>query len=638
MSSKVKVSLSRRIMWMLAVPLAIIMLVSLVCLYISSYSGMKGSAGQMMRNIVNQNASFFSSWIASKERVLKTFADGTAEQLRDRTRSAVVREMENFIDIYFADEKGDMYAVLVTPEDYHKEGYDPRKRDWYIEAQANKGMISQTAPYADVDTGSMVITVMLANAKGVSGADISLQSIEDCLKNIVLPEGGYAILTYGMENRILAGPDKSFVDKPASDYDKNLENASLEAIASTGTKNGLTPLDLRQGSVYALGEGIQGTDWKLFVFVPVSTVYSSMIGGLIAEALIIVILALITIYVIMRFVRKFITRPLFAFSGYLDSLAKGDMSDCMELHTGDEFETLAESFNRVLESQKKQVSSVSEFIDENASQTRSRNQEIYSSAASQKEAINGMLGSIDAVYSSMNVLSIHTNDTLQDLSKMLDGTANGRVLVESSKQSIETLNESIDKSNSSIMTVSGYVNSISKLSDTIKEIAEQTNLLALNAAIEAARAGEHGRGFAVVADEVRNLAGRTRGSTEEIQKTIESLLKSMEVTTELSTVISDACANSIKCTDDAIDYVKNMSDSISETAKKAGEVAEMSQRQKEELEGITASAGEVVTAQQKLIETINVCIKSSDEMIEASKVLSRLSTDKDHADVGEAKA
>jgi methyl-accepting chemotaxis protein len=352
-----------------------------------------------------------------------------------------------------------------------------------------------------------------------------------------------------------------------------------------------------------------------------------MISGLIAEALIIVILAAITLFVITRFVRRFISRPLFAFSGYLDSLAKGEIADCMELHTGDEFETLAESFNRVIESQKKQVSSVSEFIDENASQTRSRNQEIYSSAASQKDAIDGMMGSIDAVYSSMNVLSLHTSDTLQELSKMLDGTANGRVLVESSKKSIETLNASIEKSNSSIMTVSGYVNSISKLSDTIKEIAEQTNLLALNAAIEAARAGEHGRGFAVVADEVRNLAGRTRGSTEEIQKTIEDLLKSMEVTTELSTVISDACANSIKCTDDAIDYVKSMSDSISETAKKAGEVAEMSQRQKEALEGITTSAGNVVDAQQKLIETINVCIKSSDEMIEASKVLSSLSTE-----------
>ncbi len=600
-------------MWMLAVPLAVIMLVSLVCLYVSSYSGMKGSARQMMSNIVAQNSSFFSSWILSKERVLKTFADGTDGQLRDRSRSAVVREMENFIDIYFADEQGGMYAVLSTPEEYRKEGYDPRKRDWYIQAQANRGTISQTAPYADVDTGSMVITIMLANSKGVSGADVSMQSIEDCLKNIVLPAGGYAILTYGPENRILAGPDKSFMDKPASAYDSMLDNASLESIAAAGTKNDLA-----------------GTDWKLFVFVPVSTVYSSMISGLIAEALIIVILAAITLFVITRFVRRFISRPLFAFSGYLDSLAKGEIADCMELHTGDEFETLAESFNRVIESQKKQVSSVSEFIDENASQTRSRNQEIYSSAASQKDAIDGMMGSIDAVYSSMNVLSLHTSDTLQELSKMLDGTANGRVLVESSKKSIETLNASIEKSNSSIMTVSGYVNSISKLSDTIKEIAEQTNLLALNAAIEAARAGEHGRGFAVVADEVRNLAGRTRGSTEEIQKTIEDLLKSMEVTTELSTVISDACANSIKCTDDAIDYVKSMSDSISETAKKAGEVAEMSQRQKEALEGITTSAGNVVDAQQKLIETINVCIKSSDEMIEASKVLSSLSTEQIH--------
>lgn len=614
-------------MWMLAVPLAVIMLVSLVCLYVSSYSGMKGSARQMMSNIVAQNSSFFSSWILSKERVLKTFADGTDGQLRDRSRSAVVREMENFSDIYFADEQGGMYAVLSTPEEYRKEGYDPRKRDWYIQAQANRGTISQTAPYADVDTGSMVITIMLANSKGVSGADVSMQSIEDCLKNIVLPAGGYAILTYGPENRILAGPDKSFMDKPASAYDSMLDNASLESIAAAGTKNDLASLDLKHGSVYAIGENISGTDWKLFVFVPVSTVYSSMISGLIAEALIIVILAAITLFVITRFVRRFISRPLFAFSGYLDSLAKGEIADCMELHTGDEFETLAESFNRVIESQKKQVSSVSEFIDENASQTRSRNQEIYSSAASQKDAIDGMMGSIDAVYSSMNVLSLHTSDTLQELSKMLDGTANGRVLVESSKKSIETLNASIEKSNSSIMTVSGYVNSISKLSDTIKEIAEQTNLLALNAAIEAARAGEHGRGFAVVADEVRNLAGRTRGSTEEIQKTIEDLLKSMEVTTELSTVISDACANSIKCTDDAIDYVKSMSDSISETAKKAGEVAEMSQRQKEALEGITTSAGNVVDAQQKLIETINVCIKSSDEMIEASKVLSSLSTE-----------
>jgi methyl-accepting chemotaxis protein len=102
-------------------------------------------------------------------------------------------------------------------------------------------------------------------------------------------------------------------------------------------------------------------------------------------------------------------------------------------------------------------------------------------------------------------------------------TIGGSRIVKQSIDQINRLAKQIDTSSDAISAVEQYSSAISGVLDVIKGVAEQTNLLALNAAIEAARAGEQGRGFAVVADEVRTLAGRTQASTEEINETIEKL-------------------------------------------------------------------------------------------------------------------
>ncbi|MBE0377828.1 methyl-accepting chemotaxis protein [Pseudoalteromonas prydzensis] len=576
-------SLKKKIL--LSVVLALTIVVVLLSWY--SYSTQKAlllkSSVASVSQSGKQQAERIAGWLADRQRVITSVAakieENTLYGLQQAQRSG------DFQLTYYGNNDGVM--VDSNPR-IDRSGYDPRTRPWFQQSQQTRESII-TKPYLDVAFNLLVVTIAQSTRDGVVGGDVSIASIVDSVSNMSLPANGYAIMMHN-DGTVIAYRDANKLMGKITNIEAKLDNRLIQLNEQTGQ---LTPVYFSGEDRDKLlwSEKIPSTDWQLVFVLDKQTLEAPLLSLMVTQ-LGLATLALIISVLAISWLLGLLLEPLSRVSQALSRIAQGngDLTQRINVDSKDEVGALADSFNSFVGSQHQLISHIRQLaidLDLDAEKSLLTNHSSVNELQRQQQEVTMVATAVTEMSSATHEIAANAENTAAASQQSAQSSIQGKSLVDKTRTTINSLAFEIDETTVVISELSLHAQAISSILTTIQEIAEQTNLLALNAAIEAARAGEQGRGFAVVADEVRVLSHRTQNSTAEIYTTIETLQNTTKKAVSLMDSSKGLANNSVNDVNAAAKALEEITLAVNEISDMAGQIAVAAEEQTQVTNEIT---------------------------------------------------
>lgn len=649
-------SIKTKILAAVSALVLILVLILIIISYTISKNIITDQSMQLLELSTKNQASRIEAWMTEKLNVFSTFKqdietlDYTDAQLQSLLDSYYGRSSDYPDGFYIADTSGKV--MQASGVDYKKTA--DTSSAWYNEALTRVNMAFGDVHVNEAGTDVVSAGAILRDSKKAGGnakakntrllvVDVPIAHIQVIVDSFISMDDAQAILVDKDNMSILSKSDDTLTGKLSDG------TGFLGTIGNRISQQNYTAMTL-DGNIVDFRE-ITGTNWVLVSYVPESAVFSEL-ASLRTTMIVVAVVVLAVILVLMERMIHFMIKPIRSLTDSIVTMASGDFTVDIKTKGNDEITLMGHSmkeFTAAIRSMINDISNISETLKGQAESSTSVSGGLYEASLKQSKNIDELNGTVDQLSASVQeiaesatALAVVVSDT-RDSSNNAEDKMNVTVEVAEAgkndmqkvgeamgliEQSINGLQESIDK-------VGAASQEINKIVGMIGEIADETNLLALNASIEAARAGDAGKGFAVVATEIGSLATNSNQSVQKIQtlinevtslvgETVDKAKGSVDEINTSSRLVHQAVATFDTIYDNIVDankVVNDMAANMLKVADVSTNVASITEEQAASAELISRNAGNIASESKNITDDSEKVAETARKLADTSEKL-----------------